>query len=310
MKYRSYEKVTSMDALKKRIQNDPEHILPVAGGTDLMVKARSRDWYQAMDLVDITGIAGLKTISGAGDRLIIGALVTADELLRSKVIRASAPILASACEVLAGPQIRNRATIGGNLANACLAGDMIPPLCVLQASVHTVSAEGEREIPVENLLRSCPACLNHEEMSVGGCFYGIPAGKKTILAPGEIITSVTVPMLSEKYRISFQKIGRKQVGCMSKFTLAAAMCVEDGIITDLRMSIGAAFSNISLLTEAYEKAVGKKGSTELFETIAGYLGDCIEAQLKNPNESVRYKAEVCRRLTARTLMELYRGECL
>lgn len=308
MEYRSYEKIKSLEELIQRIHEDPEHVLPVAGATDIMVKARSRDWYQDMNLVDITYIPEMKGISETQESIMIGALTTVDELLQSDQIQKHAEILKSACKLLAGPQIRNRATIGGNLANGCLAGDMIPALCVLKASVHTISVTGEREIPVSKLLRSCPACLNHEEMSVGGCFYGIPAGKKTVLSPGEIITQVIVPKMPETYHISFQKVGRKQAGCMSKFTLAVAMFVKDEQIVDLRMSIGAAFSNITLLEEASSLIIGQKGSQELFADVAKNLGDQIEMQMKNPNESLKYKAEVCRRLTARTLMELYRGK--
>lgn len=308
MKYQTYEKVKTLNELKQRIQDNPEHILPIAGATDIMVKARARDWYQEKDLIDLTHIPEMKGITETSNLIRIGALVTADEILHSEVIKKHAEILHKSCTLLAGPQIRNRATIGGNLANACLAGDMIPALCVLKAFVHTISSGGERDIPVWELLKRCPACLNHEEMSVGGCYFGIPAGKKTVLDSGEIITQIYIPKMSGAYRISFQKIGRKQIGCMSKFTLAIAMHVENEKIADLRMSIGAAFSDISLLEDACSIIIGQRGSKELFTYVAEGLGDQIEKQLKSPNESLKYKAEVCRRLTARTLMELYLGE--
>ncbi len=304
MKYQTYEKIKSLDELRKKIQTDPEQLLPVAGATDIMVKARSRDWYKDMKLVDITEIRELKGIREEGENIVVGALTTADEILRSDIIAENAGILREACSVLAGPQIRNRATIGGNLANACLAGDMIPALCVLEAGIDTISSEQDRQIPVSELLRSCPACLNHEEMSVGGCFYGIPAGKKTILKPDEIITQIRIPKMPQEYRTAFQKVGRKQAGCMSRFTIAAAMKTKDEVITDMRLSIGAAFADITLLEESRE-LIGKKGSREMFGDLAQKLGDKIEMQIKVPSENLKYKAEVCRRLTARTLEELY-----
>mgnify|MGYP004456739527 CR=1 FL=1 len=306
MKYQTYEKIKTLPDLKKRIQKEPEKILPVAGATDIMVKARNRDWYQNMNLVDITEIPELKGIREEKDFIIIGALVTADEILQSEAVSKYAGILAESCKMLAGPQIRNRATIGGNLANACLAGDMIPALCVLGAQVETIVGKEERSILAEQLLKKCPACLNHEEMSVGSCFFGIPAGKKTVLMAGEIIIQVRIPKMSSGYRIAFQKVGRKQSGCMSRFTLAAAMDVEDTVIRDLRISIGAAFADITLLKES-ETLIGETGSEELFSKIAQQIGNQIETQMKKPNDSVKYKAEVCRRLMARTLMELYQG---
>lgn len=304
MKYQEYLKASSEEEALQMLKSHPQNTLIVAGGTDVMVKARARDWYSQMDLLDISGVEEWKKIKLRDNVIKVGALVTISELLESEVIASKAKILQEACKSFAIPQIRNRATIGGNLANACLAADTIPALCVLMAEVETAGPSGQRRIPVSELLKNAPACLNHSEMAVSTCFYGIPAGKKTCLMPGEIITGVSIPVMDETYVTRFEKIGRKQAGCMSKFTLAAALHMENDRIADIRLSIGAAYAAIRLQSEFCDKLNGTVYEQKRIAEQAKMLGDIIEAQQKRPTLTILYKAEVCRRLVPRTLSEM------
>ena len=116
----------------------------VAGATDLAVKARSKDWYESKYLVDISRIQELQGIRKEHGKIMVGAMTTIYELLHSELIRKGAGLLYQACGNIAGPQIRNQATIGGNLANSGPAADTIPALCVLEKQR---SASWDRQAP-------------------------------------------------------------------------------------------------------------------------------------------------------------------
>nr|WP_294527623.1 FAD binding domain-containing protein [uncultured Blautia sp.] len=305
MKYQDYITVSSLQEALEQLGKYGKDAVIVAGATDLAVKARTKDWYESKYLVDISRIQELKGIQEEQGKIIVGAMTTISELLHSELLQKEAGILYQACGNIAGPQIRNQATIGGNLANSCLAADTIPALCVLGVTVRIMGQSGTREIPAEELLKACPPCLRHEEMSVGGCFYGMPAGKKNTLKPEEVITQVVIPPMEQDYRYSFQKIGRKKSGCMSRFTLAAAMKLsKDQKIEDLRISIGAALADIRLQQEVTEPLKGHKPDRELFHTCMAQLGEKIRSQVRKVDENIEYKATVCERLGTRTLSEL------
>ena len=304
MKYKEFFQAANAQEVLQKLKTNTQNTVIFAGGTDLMVKARTRDWYGNSVIIDISSVNEWKNIRMEQGKIHIGPLVTIAQLLDSEVIYRNAEILWKACQTFAVPQIRNRATIGGNLANACLAADTIPALCVLDAQIQTNNGNEARTIEVSDLLKSVPACLNHEEMAVSTCFYGIPAGKKTILSPGEVITDIIVPVQSEKYATYFEKIGRKQIGCMSKFTVASALFIEHGVVKDLKLSIGAAFSDIRLLKEYCENVIGKPYDANQMQILAEQLGEKIAAQQKKPNTGLLYKAEVCKRLLPEVFAEM------
>lgn len=312
MKCRDYKKVyTLSEALAYCKEN--ENVLVVAGATDIMVKARARDWYQDVNFLDISAVEELCGIREEEDYLEIGALTTVKQILEDELICRYMPILQEASKTLAGPQIRAKATIGGNLANSCLAADFIPPLCLLKAKcdITGINESGEitnKQVLVEDLMKPCPACLNHEEMVVSGCFYGIPNGKKNILGRKEIITKIIIPKTLPGEIYTFEKVGKKSSGCMSDFTLATMVNVQDGVCKDLRIAIGAAFVDIRLQKELCEELIGNKITKMQITNLAEKLSQKILEQVKVPNDNIRYKAMVCKRLTIRTLCEVLLGK--
>ena len=138
MKYQDYITVSSLKEALEQLEKYGKDAVIVAGATDLAVKARSKDWYESKYLVDISRIQELQGIRKEQGKIMVGAMTTIYELLHSELIRKEAGLLYQACGNIAGPQIRNQATIGGNLANSCLAADTIPALCVLEATICIV----------------------------------------------------------------------------------------------------------------------------------------------------------------------------
>lgn len=125
MKYQDYITVSSLKEALEQLEKYGKDAVIVAGATDLAVKARSKDWYESKYLVDISRIQELQGIRKEHGKIMVGAMTTIYELLHSELIRKGAGLLYQACGNIAGPQIRNQATIGGNLANSCLAADTI-----------------------------------------------------------------------------------------------------------------------------------------------------------------------------------------
>ncbi len=144
----------------------------LAGGTDLVLQMKSGQWGPGC-IVNIKRIPGLDEIrfDPAGG-LRLGTLVTAANLARSEVVQTYYPILARGAGVMASMQIRNLATIGGNLCNAAPSADLAPPLIALEGSAVVVGPDGERRVSLDE-------------------FFLGPG--QTALAPGELLVAVEVP---------------------------------------------------------------------------------------------------------------------
>ena len=128
----------------------------VAGATDLAIQLK-RGEVQLDALVDVTRIPDLGYIRRNGSKIEIGALVTHAQAAKSELLKEEAPLLAEACSQVGSPQIRNVATIVGNIVNAQPAADSITPLMALEAKLSVVGPEGGRQVPISQVCLS-PGC--------------------------------------------------------------------------------------------------------------------------------------------------------
>lgn len=124
----------------------------IAGGTDLVLKVKRGELRPGL-LVDITGIRALKEIRRDKGWISIGAAATHGEVARSAFVRGAARALSEGCSQVGSPQIRNAATLAGNVISAQPAADGAVPLVALEAELKVVSREGERWVPVEQAYR-------------------------------------------------------------------------------------------------------------------------------------------------------------
>lgn len=213
-----------------------------AGGTDLMVKARERKWFQDKTFLDISDLKELKGIRKDEDALYIGAGVTLSDLEETPEVRERIPLLYDAVRSVGSRQIRNRATLAGNLANACPASDCIPALTVLGAEAEIYSAGCRKKIPVEEMFVECKACLRHRGMQVRTCYYGNPAEKKLILEPGEIICGIRIPFPKTEARHWFYKLTGNRTIAMAVMNLSMLAEFDDrGYPEKIRLSAGGLF---------------------------------------------------------------------
>jgi CO/xanthine dehydrogenase FAD-binding subunit len=205
----------SLQQAVRALADDPG-LVPIAGCTDLMVRPPEalHEMNRVLDLLAIPELCGIRTIDGS---LEIGATTTFSEIRRSPAVRAVFPALAEAAGWIGGWQIQNRATLGGNMANASPAGDSLPVLLALDATVIAAGVGGLREIP-------------YAAFHVG---Y-----RKTALEPGEIVTAVRLPIPPAGTVQAFRKIGTREAQSISKVVVAMAAQVVDGRIADLRLAAG------------------------------------------------------------------------
>ena len=154
----------------------------IAGGTDLMVKMKEKQ-VRPQYLISLKSIPGLDQIEYEEEELKIGALVTHRQLELSPVIRKHFPILTDAVENIGSVQIRNVATLGGNIATAVPSADGATPLIALGAKVRLVGPRGERTIGLENF------------------FTGV---RQTVLEQGEILSHFIIP---DSYRGQVERTG-------------------------------------------------------------------------------------------------------
>lgn len=211
----------------------------IAGGTDLMVKGRTRNSYVARALVDVTGVNEMRGVTVHDGLLDIGAAEPLASLVESKVVRSLSPVLWQAVRSVGGVQTRNRATLGGNLANACPAADGICACVALGALIKVVGSQRERTIDASELFRPCPACLAHEGMLVRTCLFADPREKKTTLEPGELIARVLVPQRAEGELGSYVRLSTNRgIGLASVTASAIVVREQDGTVRLARACVG------------------------------------------------------------------------
>jgi carbon-monoxide dehydrogenase small subunit/xanthine dehydrogenase small subunit len=226
----------SLEAALELLVERSQQARPVAGGTDILVKAKDGLLARAA-LFDLTLVPELAGIEDRGDHLWIGAASTHTQMVESPLVARYAPALPAACAVIGGPQIRNRGTLGGNLANASPAADTVPALYVADAVVEVASVSSRRELPIT------------------GLFIG---PRRSVLEADELILGVRIPKRAG-VRGAFLRLGQRQAQAISKVSVAVAMVVDDGRPSWVRIAFGAVAPTVIRAPEA-ERALMKLAS--------------------------------------------------
>ncbi|MER2599351.1 MAG: xanthine dehydrogenase family protein subunit M [Caldilineales bacterium] len=170
-----------------------------AGCTDLLIRIE-RGFFHPTALVDIKALPGMQELRVEADgSLTIGAAVTMNQVATSQAVQQGWPLLAEGCGAVASYQLRNRATVGGNLCNASPAADSGPALICYGASVTIYGPNGARSLPLEQ-------------------FFTGPG--RNALQPGELLTAIHVPAPAPGHSGHFLKLGRTTVGDISVMNVA------------------------------------------------------------------------------------------
>jgi carbon-monoxide dehydrogenase medium subunit len=206
---------------------------PLAGGHSLVPMMKLR-LATPEHLVDLHGIAGLKGVRRDGNKLVIGAMTTQHELLASDEVAKSVPILHETALLIADPQVRYRGTIGGNVANGDPGNDMPALMMTLGASYRLESKSGARDVAASEFYQ--------------GAYF-------TALEPGEILTSVSIPVPPAGHGYAYEKLKRK-VGDYATAAAAVVLTMSGGKVATCSIGLTNLAETPLLATDAAKAVIG------------------------------------------------------
>jgi carbon-monoxide dehydrogenase small subunit/xanthine dehydrogenase small subunit len=242
---------------------------PLAGGTDLLVELRDGGEPLRSQLFDLTGVPELFGIENRGDSVWIGAATTHTMIAASPIVAEVLPSLPPACALIGGPQIRNRGTLGGNIANGSPAADAVPPLLAADAVLELVSYSERREVALAD-------------------FY--TGYRQHVLERDELIVGVRIPK-RKGVRGTFLRLGQRQAQAISKVSVAVAMTFRGGQPEWARVALGSVAPTVIRAPET-ERALlagGYEGLKRAMEAIRNEV---------RPIDDIRSNREYRREMSA------------
>jgi carbon-monoxide dehydrogenase medium subunit len=287
MKRFNYFEPKTMDEAVQLLQQHNGQAMILAGGTDLLVEIKGK-LHEPDHVVNIKRIPDLDHFDyEPGRGLRFGALVTARQIETWPVVQEKYAGLAQAVRELASIQVRNRATVVGNICRASPSADTLPPLIADGAHIRTFGPSGERTYLLEQ-------------------FFTGPG--KTVLEPAELATEVLVPDPPPHTGKVYIKHGRRKAMELATVGVALTLTVEDGRsdgrITDPRIVLGAVAPTPIRAPQAEALLEGNVLSDSLVEEVA--LTAMNESRpISDVRSSASYRREMVRVLTARAVRQAW-----
>jgi carbon-monoxide dehydrogenase medium subunit len=250
----------------------------LAGGTDLISMMKLR-LVMPESIVSLNRIEGLDYIRKADGALRIGALTTIGQILTSDLIRKKFASIYETSLGFATPQVRNMATIGGNICRSSPCANTPPPLMTLGAKVVLVGTKGKRVISLEDFI----------------------TGPGENVLDGEILTETIVPIPNKKSGAAFMQLTRNTAD-LSKINCAANITISNGACEDIRIVLGSV-SDKPVRARATEQLImGERITDEILATAARKAVEDI-SPISDARSSAEYRRQVSRVLVARTIRQ-------
>jgi len=257
----------------------------LAGGTDLMVQTHAGRARLGSTLLNIRRIGALHTIARDGEGVRIGALCTMNELQREALIKQHFDILLQACDHFASDQLRNNATIGGNVCNASPAGDSLVPLLVLDAQVELQSKPNgstqTRRLPLAEF---------------------ITGPGKTRRDPHELVTALWLPLPKPGFVGRFYKFGTRPALDISAISIGIGGVRQGQTLTDVRLAYGAVAATPMRATAAEAALEGQVLNAASIEAAAAAARDEVRP-IDDVRASAWYRRELVHNMTLRMLQD-------
>jgi xanthine dehydrogenase FAD-binding subunit len=280
-------RITGFDHLSDvmtELRQNPGTNTFINGGTDFIIQIAKK---RHNCVIDLSRVKDLKYIKKEDGLLKIGAGTTFAEIAASQVVRETAEALAQAAGQVGSVQIRNRATIGGNVASASPAGDSLPVLAAFDACIVVRGPAETRTIPVMEAIAG-----------VG----------KSSLKEKELITEILLPLTSNR-QSSFKKIGSRSAVTIARISMA--MVVDWDVYTNTiltgKIALGSLGAGPICPAKAQNFMAGRKVDREMAAGLAGILSETVNEAIPD-RESRPYKAEAVKGLTFDMVNSLF-GTC-
>lgn len=312
--WKHYYSVTSRNEALRLLAEHAGRARIIAGGTDILIELERGQRPGVDTLIDLSRMSGMDTITMDGDTIRLGALVTHNQVVASELIQQRALPLAQACWEVGAPQIRNRATIAGNVITGSPANDTITPLIALGASVTLVSLAGERTVTLADF------------------YQGV---RRTVMRPDELLTAIHVPALAENERGLFLKLGLRRAQAISVVNVAVVLgfgesphpkslspeerdlplvpfafgrgADGEGKIVRARIALGCVAPTIVRVTAAEESLVGQKLTADVIANAGRSAANAVKP-IDDVRSSAEYRSEMTNVLVKRALRMLGAGE--
>jgi CO/xanthine dehydrogenase FAD-binding subunit len=277
-----------MDYCRPRTLDDALRVLAaagtpstvIAGGTDLLVDIKFRG-FQPAGLVNINALDDLRYVrEGPDGGILIGALTHVQALALDPLIAERAAAIADAARTFASRQVRNLATIGGSLGRATPAGDLLPPLLVLDATAVLRSAAAGREVPLAEF------------------FLG---PRRTVLGPGELITEIRIPAAAPGSGSSYARMSYRDVLDLAIVGVASSLTLDaGGRVAGARVALGAVAPRPIRAPRTEALLEGRPITDELIAE-AGAIAASEATPISDQRASAEYRTLMTAVLTRRSL---------
>jgi len=256
-------------------QGDAARLL--MGGTDLFPNMRD-GMLRPRVVVDVKGVPGMREIEYDGAAgLTVGAAVTMNELARHPEVRSHYPLLAEAASTVASCQVRNRATLGGNLCNASPCADTTPAALVLGAGLVLYGPAGEREVPAE-------------------AFF---------LGPAELLLAVRLPPPPPRFAARYLKLGRHKSGDLALVGVAV-QGFADGTASGVRFRVGlGSVAPTAIRAREVEEVLAGNSPGEQTFALAAEKARAAASPISDVRGSAEYQRAMVQTLTLRALRDVW-----
>jgi CO/xanthine dehydrogenase FAD-binding subunit len=281
-----YVKPNDLSDLHRIMEEYNGRTTVIAGGTNLIPEMRNGEKSPEL-LIDISDMAELSFIRENNGSIAIGSATTIAEMAASPVLLDNSPMLASAAKQLGNPLTRNRATVGGNLANASPCADTAPPLLALDAAVEILSPGGKtRQVPLSKF------------------FHGY---KFTDLVKGEILTGITFPKPNDSTKGSHTKVGLRNAASICVASIAVALDMDGKTCRKARVAAGSV-APIPMRTRRVEKLLeGKEINAALLEECMAVVKEEI-SPISDIRGSLEYRSYVTAMILKRNIKRALKQE--
>ena len=280
-----YVRATTADEVVRLLKEHGEAAQLAMGGTDLFVRMRD-GFIRPQIVVDVKHLPGMRDVVYDGQAgLTVGAGATMNEIARHPDVRAHYPLLAEAANSVASYQLRNRATIGGNLCNGSPCADTGPATLVLEGWIALFGLGGEREVPAE-------------------AFFLGPG--ETALRAGELMTAIRYPIPPAGSAGRYLKLGRNRIGDLAVVSVAV-LGFPDGTAPSgyrFRIALGSV-APVVLRVPAAEEVLAANPPGEQAFALAAEKAVEAASPIDDVRGSAAYRSAMVRQLTRRGLGEVW-----
>jgi aerobic carbon-monoxide dehydrogenase medium subunit len=280
-----YIKPASLEEASQFLADHPGEARPFLGGTDCFVRMRD-GFMQPKYMVDIKGLNGTQELSFHPEKgLTIGAAVSMNRVAAMPEVKNCYPVLEEAIRTVASYQLRSRATIIGNICNASPAGDTIGACMVLDGVMKIHGINGDREVQLATFFRG-------------------PG--KTVLEPGDIVISITLPIPPEGSVGKFVKLGRNKIGDLSIIAVTALGYPDPSVRSGFRFRLAlASVAPVPLVPVTVQSILAEEPITEASILAAAQAAMDACTPIDDVRGSARYRKQMVRNLSRHALMDVW-----